>query len=83
MGDRDRHIDVLEHFRRIASEVEGREIAGLTSSTVIAELGIDSVALMEVIGCLEDDLDTTLPEDRLAAVKTLGDLEDLVLETLA
>ncbi len=71
-------MDVIALFAEAAEEVEGRPFEGLAASTVIADLGIASVSLMEVIGMLEDDLDVVLPEDQLAQVKTLGDLEALV-----
>jgi acyl carrier protein len=44
----------------------------------IASLGIDSVAMLEVIGYLEEALEMHLPEDRLQRVQTLGDLADVI-----
>ena len=45
---------------------------------VRAELGIDSLELLEVIGSLERDLDVRVPDDQLVGIQTVGQLLNLV-----
>jgi acyl carrier protein len=53
------------------------------SSRLIADLGFDSLGLLELATVLERDLALEpLPMDELTGVQTLGELEDLVLDAL-
>lgn len=47
-------------------------------NTPIRELGIDSVASMEMVSVVEENLDLNFPDDDLAGVNTLNDLVKLV-----
>ena len=44
----------------------------------IRDLSIDSVATMEMVGCIEEELGTTFPDEELAKVSKLSDLADLI-----
>ncbi len=44
----------------------------------IEKLGLDSIAIMEMIGFLEDATDSTFPDEELPKVNSLGDLASLV-----
>lgn len=44
----------------------------------LRELEIDSVAAMEIVGVLEEELDLTIPEDELVDVRALSDLAAIV-----
>jgi acyl carrier protein len=47
----------------------------LTDQTNIAnDLGLDSVAVMDFVMEIEDQLNVSVPLDRIAEVQTLGDL---------
>ena len=48
----------------------------------ITDLGIDSVATLEMVGVIEDRLHTTFADEDLAMVETLRDLVDLVLAAI-
>lgn len=41
---------------------------------IIEDLGLDSVAVMDFVMEIEDRLDISVPLDKIAEVKTLGDL---------
>lgn len=41
---------------------------------IIEDLGLDSVAVMDFVMEIEDHLDVSVPLDKIAEVKTLGDL---------
>ena len=50
----------------------------LTMETVISELAIDSLRLMEAISIIEDKLGRTFEEDELAKAATVRDLGSLI-----
>jgi acyl carrier protein len=61
-------------------EVADREVGPLTVERSLADLGLDSVAMAELLVVLEDKLEVTLDEGELASIKTLGDIQALVLK---
>ena len=77
------NVDVIELFRQVALEVHGRELGALDAATEISTLGLDSVAVMEMTGCLEDKLKIRIPDEELAEVETLGELDTLIRRVLA
>ena len=50
---------------------------GLDSS-VVEDTGLDSVSVMDFVMEIEDDFDITIPLDRIAEMRTVGDLADAV-----
>ena len=70
--------ELLKLFREAAWEVDQREFGDLTAKTRIADLGVSSVALLEIFGFVEEELDIYLAQEDLAQVKTLGDLAALI-----
>ena len=47
-------------------------------ATEIQSLGLDSIATMEMVGCLEESTDITFPDEELAKVSKLSDLANLI-----
>jgi acyl carrier protein len=43
-------------------------------SSVVEDTGLDSVSVMDFVMELEDEFDVTIPLDRIAEVRTVGDL---------
>lgn len=54
------------------------EFAELTLDAKVEDLALDSIAIMEMVGFVEDRLETTFQEDQLAKVVTLRDLGRLI-----
>jgi len=50
----------------------------LLTGQASTDLALDSIAIMEMIGVLEDRVGTTWPEDELLKVQTVADLAKLV-----
>ncbi len=71
---------VLEVLARALYQVDRRRVEGLDMDSEVGALGVDSVAMLEVIGYLEDELAVHLSEDRLHSVRTVGDLADAIAE---
>jgi acyl carrier protein len=48
------------------------------ASSVVEDTGLDSVSVMDFVMELEDEFDITIPLDRIAEVRTVGDLAEAV-----
>ncbi|HKU43075.1 MAG TPA: acyl carrier protein [Polyangiales bacterium] len=75
--------ELLQIFRSTASEIAEKDLSKVDEAGVIAELGIDSLELLEVIGSLERDLDIRVPDDQLVGIQTVGQLLNLVSTKLS
>jgi len=80
MNAKTRDPAVIDLFAKAIWEVDQKKFDDLSMDKEIATLGIDSVAMLEVIGFLEEQLELHLPEDKLQQVRTLGDLADVIAE---
>ena len=69
-------INVLEMFRQAALEVDNRKLPDLKADTVISTLGMDSVAVMELVSYFEEKLSVRIPDEDLSRIRTVGDLRD-------
>lgn len=71
-------VELLSLFEEAAWEIAQKKFKGIDIDTKITALGIDSVALYEIFGYVEEELDLELPDEELANVKTLRDLASIV-----
>ena len=71
-------FDFFALFKQAASEVSGKTFDSLDKATTLSDIGLDSVAVIELVGYLEETLNIRLPDEELASVNTLGDLDDLL-----
>ena len=62
-------VDVIGLFKQVALEVHGRDVGAVDATTEISTLGLDSVAVMEMTGRLEEELHIRIPDEELAAFK--------------
>ena len=79
MADR---IDVIEMFKQAAFEVDNRRLPNLSADTVIASLGMDSVAVMELVSWFEEKLGVRIPDEELSKIRTVRDLRDTIARLL-
>lgn len=70
--------EIIQLFKDAVREVENKELGDLTAATALTELGLDSVATMEVIGVMEERLNVQFPDEDLANLSSMGDLTALV-----
>jgi acyl carrier protein len=77
----DTEIDVLKLFQRAAREITGKSYPQVTYQSQIADLGIDSIAVAEMVAFIEDELNIRLPDDGFVRIRTIQDLADMVLES--
>ena len=66
--------DVLSMFKAVAARVDKREFPHVTRASVITELGIDSLSMMQIVGEMETELDVMIPDEDLVELVTVGDL---------
>jgi 8-amino-7-oxononanoate synthase len=55
-----------------------KELGNIDTETKISELGLDSVAVMEVIGLLEEDFSIRIRDEDVVALASVGDLLSLI-----
>lgn len=70
-------VTEIVHQLSAAPNVRGPVTA---ESRIAEDLNMDSLAIMNFIMTLEDRYDIALPIDKLAKIKTIGGLADLVAE---
>lgn len=69
---------LIELFRDLASEIAEKDLSFVEEDSAIAELGIDSLAMLELIGTMERQLCIRVSDDQLVGIVTVGDLLGLV-----
>ena len=69
---------LMKRFEEIAHEATGDQYSDTHESSEIGALGLDSIALLEVVAALEDELDVYLADEILARIEKVGDLIDAV-----
>jgi len=66
--------DTLEVFRAVAARVDKRQFPHVTRQSVITELGIDSLSMMQIVGEMETELGVVIPDEDLVELTTVGQL---------
>jgi acyl carrier protein len=82
-GKRPTRETLLAMFRESATEVVEKDFHYVLESSVISELAIDSLGMLEIIGSLERNLRIQIPDEMLTGVQTIRDLLDVVEERIA
>jgi acyl carrier protein len=70
--------ELLEMFRKTAAEIAEKDFPNISEATVISELGIDSLGMLEIVGAMERQLKIQIPDESLAGIQTVKDLIELV-----
>jgi len=71
-------LQLLQRFRTVASEIAERDLEEIREQSTIAELGMDSLSTLELVGCFERELHLHIPNESLNGVRTIGDFLDVV-----
>lgn len=75
---RPQRSEIIERIQQFAHEIAEREFPPFSEALVIAELGLDSLSTLEMVGMLERELNVFLPTDELTDIHTIGQLADLI-----
>jgi acyl carrier protein len=70
--------ELLKLFRNMATEIAEKDFSEVTEEGVIAELGLDSLQMLELVGAMERELEVAVPDDELVGIQTVRQLLDLV-----
>ena len=70
--------DLLSMFQKTATEIAEKEFKSISETTVISELGIDSLGMLEIVGAMERQLKIQIPDESLAGIQMVRDLIELV-----
>ena len=70
--------DLIALFKQVAKEVDKRDFQELTGDSVISDLGIDSLSMMQIVGEMELKLDIMIPDEDLVELVTVKDLLEVV-----
>ncbi len=54
----------------------------LSADTLLADAGIDSLDALSILFVIEEQFRISIPDDRARAIRTFGDMADVVEETL-
>jgi len=70
--------DLIALFKQVATEVDKREFKDVTGESIITELGIDSLSMMQIVGEMELRLNIMIPDEDLVELVTVADLVKVV-----
>lgn len=82
MADSFSHDAVERNLIDLFSKYKHGNVTVSPTSVITADLGIDSLAVMEIVAELEDTYDLTFPDDELPNVKTVGDVTRMIANAL-
>jgi acyl carrier protein len=69
---------LIKLFRDLASEIAEKDLSFVQEDSAIADLGIDSLAMLELVGTMERELRIRVPDEQLVGLETVRQLLELV-----
>jgi acyl carrier protein len=73
-----KNLPLIDLFRDLASEIAEKDFSFVQEDAAIAELGIDSLAMLELVGTLERQLRVRVPDEKLVGLVTVRELLQVV-----
>jgi len=73
---------VLERTTEILNKHAKADVTLSEQTVIVADLGIDSLGVMEALAEVEDAVGVTFDDEQLQGISTLGDLVDLITSEL-
>ncbi|MBK8171977.1 MAG: acyl carrier protein [Sandaracinaceae bacterium] len=70
--------ELITVFQRMASEIAEKDFSHVSEESVIADLGIDSLGMLELVGSMERELKIQIPDEQLVGIQSVRQLLDLV-----
>jgi len=78
-----KRTEIIAAIQQYAHAIAEREYPPFVEEQIIAELGMDSLSTLEMVGMIEREWAIVLPTDELDDIHTVGQLTDLVQQKLA
>jgi len=73
------HEDLMSQVAGIIHEVAGTDPARITpDATLVDDLGVDSLSMVEIMYAIEDSFGLSIPEEDIPDLVTVGDAVDYV-----
>lgn len=72
--------EILDLFKKAANEVLEDSFEKITYESRIAEFGIDSLSIAEIVAKIEDTLNIRISDETLMELRTVQELIDAVVE---
>jgi acyl carrier protein len=69
---------LIKLFRDLASEIAEKDLNFVREDSAISDMGIDSLAMLELVGTMERELRIRVPDEQLVGLTTVGQLLELV-----
>jgi acyl carrier protein len=69
---------LIKLFRDLASEIAEKDLSFLQEESSISDMGIDSLAMLELVGTMERELRIRVPDEKLVGLITVRQLLELV-----
>lgn len=69
---------LIKLFRDLASEIAEKDLSFLQEESSISDMGIDSLAMLELVGTMERELRIRVPDEKLVGMVTVRQLLELV-----
>jgi acyl carrier protein len=73
-------LKLREDINELITETLGRRVVISDNTNIVQDLGLDSLGVMNFCMALEDKFNISIPLDRIADVRTIGDLARTVQE---
>lgn len=67
----------------LAEQLDIDEDLITSDSSIVDDLGADSLDIVDLVMSLEDEFDTEIPDEAIENIKTVGDIVHFIEETLA
>lgn len=77
-----KRAELLTMFRTMATEIAEKDYGHVTEQDSIANLGLDSLNMLELIGAMERELEIQIPDDELVGIESVKQLIELVEQKL-
>lgn len=75
---------IIERLCRLAAAEAGVNAAEISADTdFFADLGFDSLAIVEYIMKLEDEFEVEIPDEKAQTVKTVAQAADVLIEMMS
>ena len=74
--------EVFNKVQEAVADLMNKDVAEITETTTFEELAADSLDLIELISDMEDTFDTTIEDDDLKNIASVGDAVDAILAAL-
>jgi acyl carrier protein len=71
-------VELLKMFQSMATEIAEKDYSHINEESVIADLGIDSLQMLELVGAMERELKIAIPDEQLVGIQTVKQLIELV-----